>query len=163
MDESAHDVLLLQRFEQLVLELVGNGIAALGQLTNLQCVAHIVVHAATDGVPERLLVGIAGGAALVVNGRRGTVGLADQHGVGHLVHLTVQLLGAFHALNGVAHVGDFLLHALVLGGVLGAHNAVLTLVLIQESLRLLPQIGTLLTHFQNLTHTVTSCFLPRWA
>ena len=36
VDEAAHDVLLLQSLDQLVLELIRNGIAALGQLTDLQ-------------------------------------------------------------------------------------------------------------------------------
>ena len=160
VDEATHDVLILQRLDELIFKLIGHSIAALSQLADLQSVAHIVVHPATDGIPESLLVGIGSGAPLVVSNRRRTLKLSGQHGVGGVVHLAVHLLGAFHALDGVAHVHDILLHALVLLGVLGAHHAILVLVLVQEGLRLIPQFGALLAHFKNLTQN--SVLLDRY-
>ena len=158
MHQAAHDVLFLEGLHQLVLKLVGDGIAAFGKLAHLQGVPDFVGSVAAELVPERFPVSIAGGATLGIEAV-GTVGAASQHGAGGIgVHFPIHLLGAFQAVNGPAQVDYLLFHAFIGLGVFGVHDAVFVLVGVEEGFRLVPYFAALLPQFKNFAHTFSPLF-----
>ena len=148
--QGAQLVFFCQRLNKRALVLVGTEEAALGVGADLQGVVQQMMTAAVaDHIPERLLVLI--GRTTHPAGRR-LLGTGSQRARGGIVHLAIHLLGALHALDGMAEVDNLLLHTLVLLGILGAHYAVLVGMFVQKRLGTVPGFGALLAHFKNLAH-----------
>nr|DAG38648.1 MAG TPA: hypothetical protein [Caudoviricetes sp.] len=143
-------VLFLQSLHQSALILIRNEVAALGVGANLQGVEYgIVGIAITHHVPEVVAVLVGCTAGLVGHGlfRTGSKRLA-----GGRIQFTLKALSAFLAVDGSAKAVDVLFHTLISSGVFGIHHAVFVGVLVQKSLRLVPQFAALLAEFSSLTH-----------
>ena len=153
MHQPAHDVFLFQSLDQLMLELVRHGVTALGQRAHLQRVPHLraaavqIAHVRPEGVFVRV-----GRDALP--GLRRAQGTGSQGGAHGRVQLALDLRGPLLTLDGVTQIHDLLLHALVDGGILAGHQAVLAAALVQKSLRLVPHVAALLAQIKNFAHGV---------
>ena len=155
----AEDVILFESLNQTVLELVRHSVAALGVLTDRECVADCkLIALVADHIPEcrLVLVGVGGigGRCVLCAGSVGD-GLAGRCGEcgikGSLLFQTLDLCAESLYLG---------CHLVVLLDCGCLHETVLTTVLFEECLSLLPQGIALCAKFHDLAH-IFSPFLRR--
>ena len=153
MHQPAHDVFLFQSLDQLMLELIGDGVAALGQRAHLQRIPHLRAAAVQIAHvrPEGVFVCVGRNA---LPGFRRAQGTGSQGGAHGRVQLALDLRGPLLTLDGVTQIHNLLLHTFIRRGILAGHQAVFTAVLVQKCLRLVPHIAALLAQFKNFAHGV---------
>ena len=152
MRQLTEDVLLLKSLHQSALILIGNKVATLGIVTDLECVYH-VRHGSlvTHHVPEVLLVLVSGTGTAIGRSscRAGCHRLAGDRSVDGLGQFCLDFLTALHTLDFIGEGGKFLLHAVVGGIILCGEDTLVGTMGFQETIHSSQKLGALIAHFDN--------------
>ena len=166
LDDSRHlteDVVLLQRLNQTALELIRHSVAALGILADRECVADCkLIALIADHIPEGGLILVGRGR---VSGRRGLgTGSVGDRLAGRCGKRRIECCLLLETLDLCAECLHLTGHFVVLLHCGSLHETVLTTVLFEECLCLLPQGIALAAKFHDLAHiffSVSAGYLRR--